>query len=56
MIEHPSLTYDQLENLHDLLEDAISFYCDENLVSGEAAWLFTKAFAMIKLEQISKLP
>ncbi len=55
-MNEPSITYDQLCDLHDLLEDAISFYCDEHMVSGEAAWLFTKGFAMLKLEQMSKLP
>mgnify|MGYP003117129677 CR=1 FL=1 len=55
-MRNPSITYEQLCDLHDLLEDAISFYCDENQISGEAAWLFTKGFALIKLEQLSNLP
>ena len=51
-----SLTYDQLCDLQELLEDAISFFCDEYRVSGEAAWTVTKGTAMLKLEQIAKLP
>jgi hypothetical protein len=38
-------------DLQDLLEDAISYFCDEYKISGELAWLVTECFAKAKQEQ-----
>ena len=55
-MNRPSLTHDQVVDLQELLEDSISFFCDEQMISGEAAWTVTKGFATLKLEQIGQLP
>jgi hypothetical protein len=39
------------QNLNELLEDTISFFCDEYKISGELAWLVTECFAKAKQEQ-----
>ena len=33
-----------------LLEDSIQFFCDENKVSGELAWLLAQNLSTVKLE------
>ena len=39
------------QNLTELLEDSIQFFCNEYMISGELAWLVTETFATAKLEQ-----
>ena len=39
------------QDLNELLEDTISFFCDEYKISGELAWLVTECFAKAKQEQ-----
>jgi len=38
------------QNLVEILEDSIQFFCDEYKVSGELAWLLTQNLATAKLE------
>ena len=40
---------DQLLHLQALLEDAIEYYCDEHMVSGEIAWTMVASLADAKL-------
>ena len=37
--------------LIELMEDTISHFCQENMVSGEMAWLITQCYATAKIEQ-----
>jgi len=38
------------QQLVEILEDSIQYFCDEYKVSGELAWLLTKNLATVKLE------
>ena len=47
-----SLDRDVHQELNELLEDTIQFFCDEHMISGELAWLVTQCFSTAKLEQL----
>ena len=49
------LTQEQSTQLRELLEDTISYWCDENRTSGELAWTVTECMATAKLAQIKGL-
>ena len=38
--------------LHELLEDTVSHFCQENMVSGELAWLIVQCYGTAKHELI----
>ena len=42
-------------NLHlelvELIEDTVGYFCDENMISGELAYLLVESIATAKLEQ-----
>ena len=38
------------QELRELLEDTISYWCQENTISGELAWLVTQCLATAKVE------
>ena len=42
---------DQAVQISELVEDAISHYCDENRVSGQRAWFFVSHLANAYLSQ-----
>ena len=50
-----SLNRETLEQLELLLEDTISFMCDEHEVSSELAWIVTEVFAIKKQAQLEQL-
>ena len=35
-----------------LIEDSVAMFCDENMISGELAWLVTECLATSKIEQL----
>ena len=39
------------DELVSLIEDSVSYFCEENMISGELAWLVTQCFATTKVEQ-----
>ena len=39
--------------LKELIEDTVQYYCDENMVSGELAWILTETLAEAKLMEIN---
>jgi len=39
------------QELNELLEDTISHFCNEYMISGELAWLVTQCYATAKVEQ-----
>ena len=39
------------QELIGLLEDSIAQFCQDNIISGELAWLVTECYAKAKLEQ-----
>ena len=47
-----SLSRAQVQELRELLEDTLEYYCDENMVSGEVAWTIVECMAVAKLAQL----
>ena len=47
-----SLSRAQVQELRELLEDTLEYYCDENMVSGEVAWTVVECMAIAKLAQL----
>ena len=45
------LTQEVHKELTDLLEDSVAHFCQENMISGELAWLVTQCYATAKVEQ-----
>ena len=43
------------KDLEELLEDTISFMCDEYEISSELAWIVTEVFAGKKQAQLEQL-
>ena len=39
--------------LKELIEDTIEYYCDENMISGEMAWILTETLSTAKLMEIN---
>ena len=39
------------QELVGLLEDSVAQFCQDNLISGELAWLVTQCLATAKVEQ-----
>ena len=42
-------THDQLR---ELIEDSVEFFCDENMVSGELTWVIVETLAQAKIAQM----
>lgn len=40
------------QDLRELMEDSLEFFCDENMISGELAWTVVSAIAEAKLMEI----
>ena len=39
------------DELKGMIEDTVSHFCDEHMVSGELAWLVTECVAIAKIDQ-----
>ena len=46
-----TLDTDAHQELVGLLEDSVAQFCQDNLISGELAWLVTQCYATAKVEQ-----
>ena len=46
-----TLDNDAHQELVGLLEDSVAQFCQDNLISGELAWLVTQCYATAKVEQ-----
>ena len=42
----------QLNELTELLEDTIEYYCDNNMMSGQLAWTVAECLATAKLAEL----
>ena len=40
------------QELRELLEDTIEYFCDNNTVSGQVAWTITECLAIAKQAQL----
>ena len=45
---------DTHDELVDILEDAIEFFCDEFKVSGQLAWIITETLATRKIAEFEE--
>lgn len=42
----------QLKELTELIEDTIEYYCDNNLISGQLAWIVVECLAKAKQAEL----
>jgi hypothetical protein len=49
-----TLDYQTHVELKELIEDSLEYFCDQNRISGELAWLVVQTLAEAKLDQLSK--
>ena len=47
------ISNDQLQELTEIIEDTIEYFCDHEQISGELAWTCLEAFAVAKLTEMS---
>jgi hypothetical protein len=40
------------DELRGMIEDTIAQFCDDNMISGELAWIVTQCLAEAKIEQL----
>lgn len=50
-----SIQKDQLTELTEIIEDAVGYFCDEHMISGELAWICVQALATSKQAQLEGL-
>ena len=43
---------EKLDEFNDLIEDTLSYFCDEHMVSGELSWILIQALAEAKLAEM----
>ena len=46
------LDRDTHDELKGMIEDTIAQFCDDNMISGELAWIVTQCLADAKIEQL----
>lgn len=46
------ISHDQLNELTEIIEDTIEYFCDHEQVSGELAWTCIEALAVAKLTEM----
>ena len=49
------ITQAQLQQLTELVEDTIEYYCDQNMASGQVAWAIVECLAVAKQAEIQGL-
>ena len=50
--ESMHISRDQLDELTDVIEDTVEYYCDKEQVSGELAWTVIECLATAKLAEM----
>ena len=45
-------TKETAQEIRTLIEDTVEYFCDENMVSGELAWIMVECLAQAKIAQI----
>ena len=46
------LDRDNHQELHELLEDMVEYWCDKHCMSGELAWTVVECMALAKQEEL----
>ena len=47
-----NITTEKHQQLIELIEDTVEYYCDENLVSGELVYTVLECYSIAKLAQL----
>lgn len=47
-----TLTNEEHKELVGVIEDSVQYFCDENMVSGELAWLLVNCLSTAKIEML----
>ena len=48
------ISHRQLDDLTELMEDSVEYFCDQEMLSGELVWTVLECFATAKLAEIKK--
>jgi len=48
-----NITQEKVDELNGMLEDVVSIFCDEHLVSGQTAWTCVEVLAMCKTLELA---
>lgn len=48
-----NISREKLDELKELLEDTIEYFCDSNIVSGQLAWTVAECLAVAKQSEIA---
>jgi hypothetical protein len=46
------ISYEQHDELIELIEDSVSHFCDQNMISGELAYTIVECFAHAKIAEM----
>ena len=49
------ISKEQAQELRELLEDTIEYFCDQEMMSGELAWTVTECLAVAKQAEFKGL-
>lgn len=47
------ISHDQLDELTQVIEDTIEYFCDKELLSGELTWLVVQSLATAKIAELA---
>ena len=47
-----TVTKNQAQELRELIEDTVEYFCDQEMISGETAWTMVECLAVAKQAQI----
>ena len=47
-----SLNQETHNELKEIIEDSVQYFCDENMVSGELTWIVIQCLATAKIAQL----
>lgn len=50
-----NITREQLQELTDLIEDSVEYFCDQEMLSGELAWTIVETLGTAKLAELKGL-
>lgn len=50
---HMQISHEQLQELTEIIEDTIEYFCDKEQASGELAWTVVECLATTKLAELN---
>ena len=52
-IKQMQISHEQLQELTEIIDDTIEYFCDKEQVSGELAWTLVECLATAKLAELN---